>query len=76
MKICHTTDMSQIPAGLNDYTMVHGLNSNKLKDKVAECQSAYWNTWKSASVIFIFLVLAMKEPRVTPELITMPQKHQ
>ena len=34
-KIQYMTDMSQIPAeGLNHYTMVYGLNSNKLKDQV------------------------------------------
>ena len=35
-KIHHMTEMSQIPAeGLNHYTIVYGLNSQKLKDKVA-----------------------------------------
>ena len=44
-KLSHTTDMTQIPTeGLNHYTIVYGLNSAKLKDKVAGHQSAYWNT--------------------------------
>ena len=38
------TCMFKIPAeGLNHYTLVYGLNSNKLKDKVEGHQSAYWN---------------------------------
>ena len=37
--------MSKILAeGLNHYTMVYGINSNMLKDKVAGHQSVYWKT--------------------------------
>ena len=43
-EIYHMTDMSEIPAeGLNHCTMLYGLNSYKLKDRVAGHQSAYWN---------------------------------
>ena len=41
------TDMSKTPAeGLSHYTMVCGLNSNKLKDVVLGHQNAYWITMK------------------------------
>ena len=44
-KIHHMTDTSQIPAeGLNHYTVLYGLNLNKLKDKVAGHRSTYWRT--------------------------------
>ena len=32
--------------------------------------------WRAASAISVLFVLAMKEPRVTPELIWMPQNQQ
>ena len=42
-KIHHMMDMTQIlTEGLNHYTMVHGLTSIKLQDKVAGHQSASW----------------------------------
>ena len=45
LKIHCMTSMSEILAvGLNCYTMVFGLNSNKLKDKVVGHQIASWKT--------------------------------
>ena len=45
LKIHHMTDMALIPTEvLNHDTIVYGLNSTKLKDKVAGHQSAYWET--------------------------------
>ena len=69
------TDMSQIPAhGLNHYTMLYGLNSNKLKDKVVGHWSAYWNTMEDCFSDIITFSADMKEPRVNPEWISMHQK--
>ena len=68
--------MSQNPEGLNHYTMVYDLNSNKLKDKVVDTNVLTGMPWKTASAVTIFSVLATKEAIVTPELILGPQKHQ
>ena len=65
--------------GLNHYTMVCGINSNQLKDKVLGHPSAYWNTmnicfsdihtfycqtdFKAPEVSVISEVKSTKEPR-------------
>ena len=71
----HTTDTSQIPAeGLNHYTVVYCLISTKLQDKVGEDPKVHTGKlWKTTSVISVLLVLAMKELRVTLELVLMSQ---
>ena len=41
-KVCHISDMSEISVeGLNQYTMVYGLNCIRLKDSVAK----HWSVW-------------------------------
>ena len=72
-KIHHTTNMIQILAeGLNYYTVVYCLNSTKLKDTKVPTGIL----WRTASVIYMFFLWAMKELRVIPGWIVMLQKHQ
>ena len=50
------TDMSQIaPESFSSYTVVYGLNSKKMKDKIVGHQSTYWNSMEDCfSDIHIF----------------------
>ena len=76
-KIHHAVDMSQMLAEhLNHYTMMYGLNSNNLKEKVVGWRSAKWRPWQVVSAISMLLVPEMREPRATPELVSMPKKYQ
>ena len=62
LKIHHMTDMFKITAeGINHYTVVYGLNINKLKYKAVGHKSATGTQWKSISVISLPLVLAMMD---------------
>ena len=75
LKIHHTINMPQISVeGMNNYTLVNGLNCRKLKDSVVGHWSAHWKSFSSE--ISILLMWDAKEPKAIAELISIPQKHQ